>query len=164
MVLNPPPCTRAFWCYWWGWGGCPVSSLLGSFLPIMTTNYSKCPFQKLRLSQRATTIVIPLVAQVESHTEFVLKNDSVDSLEKREDFALPFTLRKKSRAASCNLGWLSHKGSNCWEMNRPWRQGALQPWLHRAEHCPCPLGASARHAGWKMHYHSESYQTKRRGH
>lgn len=100
MVLNPPsPCTRAFWCYWWGWGGCPVSSLLGSFLPIMTTNYSKCPFQKLRLSQRATTIVIPLVAQVESHTEFVLKNDSVDSLEKREDFALPFTLRKKKQSS-----------------------------------------------------------------
>lgn len=76
-----------------GEGGCQVISLLGSFLPIMTTNYSKCPFQKL--SQRATTIVIPLVVQVESHTEFVLKNYLVDSLEKWEDFAFPSTLKKK---------------------------------------------------------------------
>lgn len=82
MVLNPLLAPEPFGVIGGGGVGCPVSSLLGSFLPIMTTNYSKCPFQKLQLSQRATTIVIPLVAQVESHTEFVLKNDPVDSLEK----------------------------------------------------------------------------------
>lgn len=95
MVLNILLAPQLFGVIRWGWGGCQVSSVLGSFSPVMTTNDSKCPFPKLQLSQRATTIVILLVAQVESHTEFVLTNYLGDSLEKWEDLAFPYTLKKK---------------------------------------------------------------------
>lgn len=74
--------------------------MLGSFLPIMTTNYSQHPFQKLQPSQRTTTIVITLVTYVESQTEFVLKNYLVDSLEKWEDFAFPSFLEKSECLAT----------------------------------------------------------------
>lgn len=76
-----------------------VGAGLGSFLPIMTTNYSERRFQKLQPSQRTTIIVIPLVAYVESQTESVLKNYLADRLEKWEDFGFPSFLEKSERLA-----------------------------------------------------------------
>lgn len=62
---------------------------------------------------------------------------------------------------SGNLGQPSHKGSNCWEMNRCWRQACGSPWFHPAEYCPCPLGRAARDAGLGDVSSFGSYQPRR---
>lgn len=108
-----------------GGGGCRISPVLGSFLPVMSTNDSKCPLQKLPCSQRTTTIVIPWVAWVESQTEFVLKNYLVDSLKKWEVFAFLSSLEKSGHLAT--LG------------DRPTRAATVGRWIAAEVRQPCSL-------------------------
>lgn len=146
MVLNILLAPEPFGVIPWGCGPVPSKRCVGLLLANCAYKLQQVPFSETAAPTKShyhrDSIGCP------SRVPHRICFKELSNWQPGEMGGLCFSIHSQEKAE--HLATLSHKDSNCWEMNLLWRQGALQPcgslWLHCAEYCPCPLGKSARHS------------------